>query len=319
MKTKSPARKKASKKKGQLIFYVVGAMVAGTAGYFGWQYLKKRRKNAKGSPANNTDIDAILNPIKTGTAAITSESPSTDILLPKPLPKSSNAKSSAADSSDFPLKKGSKGEKVKQFQEALMDKYGKSVLPKYGADGDFGTETINALKKLGLPVTITQSTFNVLVQDNAGSSSSTGQTLFDAANAGDFNKVLTILKKIKNTDDYTSANNVFKMLRLDGGVRQTIVNGLLSTFSGKDQKEKIKYEFLRIGLQFDGKQWSLSGLDGLPIITVIPTTVWINATQGVQVPARMILGNMVSRKSGYTLFQNKGKYFLVHSNCIKFL
>ena len=47
MKTKSPARKKASKKKGQLIFYVVGAMVAGTAGYFGWQYLKKGGRTLK--------------------------------------------------------------------------------------------------------------------------------------------------------------------------------------------------------------------------------------------------------------------------------
>jgi hypothetical protein len=42
----------------------------------------------------------------------------------------------------FPLKKGSKGELVKQLQLAL----GVDKLPRFGADGDFGTETLNALK-----------------------------------------------------------------------------------------------------------------------------------------------------------------------------
>jgi hypothetical protein len=42
----------------------------------------------------------------------------------------------------FPLKKGSKGELVKKLQLAL----GADKLPKYGIDGDFGTETLNALK-----------------------------------------------------------------------------------------------------------------------------------------------------------------------------
>lgn len=45
--------------------------------------------------------------------------------------------------SDFPLKKGSKGSLVQRLQLAL----GKDKLPKFGFDGDFGTETLNALKK----------------------------------------------------------------------------------------------------------------------------------------------------------------------------
>jgi hypothetical protein len=44
--------------------------------------------------------------------------------------------------STFPLKKGSKGALVKKLQLAL----GVDKLPKFGADGDFGTETLNALK-----------------------------------------------------------------------------------------------------------------------------------------------------------------------------
>jgi peptidoglycan hydrolase-like protein with peptidoglycan-binding domain len=43
---------------------------------------------------------------------------------------------------EFPLKKGSKGALVKRLQLAL----GKDKLPKFGADGDFGTETQNAVK-----------------------------------------------------------------------------------------------------------------------------------------------------------------------------
>lgn len=43
---------------------------------------------------------------------------------------------------EFPLKKGSKGALVKQLQLAL----GVDKLPRFGADGDFGTETLNALK-----------------------------------------------------------------------------------------------------------------------------------------------------------------------------
>ena len=73
------------------------------------------------------------------------------------------------------------------------------------------------------------------------------------------------------------------------------------------QKQKIKFEFLRIGLQFDGNKWSLSGIDGLPIVTTVATTVWVNARESVKVPARMVLGKQVSKRLDYTIFENKGK------------
>ena len=49
---------------------------------------------------------------------------------------------STPPASSFPLKKGSKGELVQRLQLAI----GTSKLPRFGADGDFGTETQNALK-----------------------------------------------------------------------------------------------------------------------------------------------------------------------------
>src|SRR5688572_2802680 len=77
----------------------------------------------------------------------------------------------------FPLKKGSKGNEVRLLQEAMMEKYGKHILPTYGADSDFGTETINALKKLGLPIIINETTFNTLTQNVSANNSNIGKAL----------------------------------------------------------------------------------------------------------------------------------------------
>lgn len=50
-------------------------------------------------------------------------------------------------SSGFPLKSGSKGAKVKELQQAIL-KYDPKALPKFGADGDFGSETQRAVSKI---------------------------------------------------------------------------------------------------------------------------------------------------------------------------
>jgi peptidoglycan hydrolase-like protein with peptidoglycan-binding domain len=305
-KTK-PSAKKQKKKKIIVTTLAVGA--TGILGYFGWQYFKKKKGTKKedmSSLINKINDPIITEPIlttkpKTATKKITSTPPFIE------------------RGNDFPLKKGSKGETVKKLQEALITKYGAKTLPKYGADGDFGSETVNALTKLGLPTTITESTYNVIAQrypsDNPGT---VGKELYNAVSQKDLNKTITLLKKLKSVEDYTAANEQFKQNRING-VRWTIVNGLLNTFSADAQKQKIKFEFLRIGLQFDGTKWSLSGIDGLPIMTTLPTSVWVNARDSVKVPARMVLGNEVSKRLDYTLFENKGKYFLVQSKFVKYL
>lgn len=304
-KTK-PSVKKQKKKKIIVTTLAVGA--TGILGYFGWQYLKKKKQTKK------DDIDSLIKNIDKPIVL------SNDTTTTKPKVKTTTTFYKPTDRNDeFPLKKGSKGDTVRKLQEALIAKYGKQTLPKYGADGDFGSETTNALTKLGLPTTITESTFNVIVQGVPQvNPSSIGKDLFNAASAKDFNKTLAALKNLKSVDDYSSANEQFKQNRLNG-VHQTIVNGLLNTFTTDSQKQKIKFEFLRMGLQFDGSKWSLSGIDGLPIVTTIPTTVWVNATESVKVPARMVLGNEVSKRLDYTLFENKGKYFLVQTKNIKYL
>jgi hypothetical protein len=47
----------------------------------------------------------------------------------------------------YPIKKGSKGSRVTELQKMLL-KIDPTSLPKYGADGDFGSETEKALEKI---------------------------------------------------------------------------------------------------------------------------------------------------------------------------
>jgi len=302
--TRKPAAKKQQKKK--IVFTTLAVGAAGILGYFGWQYFKtKKDKKAK------ADFDAVL---QTEDKITTVPEP----ITPRPKKSTSSNNSGTTNTTDgFPLKKGSKGDKVRRLQEALIAKNGKSILPRYGADGDFGTETVSALKKLGLSTVISQSTYNVLVQGTTVDNSQLAEKLYQAASRKDFNTAITLLKSISSKEEYQSISEQFKNYRINGGVRQTLVNGMLNTFKTATQKQAIRFEFIRMGLQYDGNKWSLSGFDGKSLITTEPTTVWVSASTGINVPSRMVLGSEVSRKLDYTLFENKGRYFLVQSRSVK--
>jgi hypothetical protein len=71
--------------------------------------------------------------------------------LPNNLPASQTP---AATGCTFPLKKGSNNACVQKLQEALIEAFGPGVLPKYGADGDWGNETQSALINNGLPTQV---------------------------------------------------------------------------------------------------------------------------------------------------------------------
>ena len=311
---KKPAEKKKAKKKIVLTTIAVGA--AGVLGYFGWQYIKKQKEKKDVNP------EPILKPqIKPQHSY---ELPSSDTpYIPKPRvrptrkPKLTNYGTSA-DAGSFPLKRGSKGDKVAALQEALIAKHGKAIIPRYGADGDFGPELAAALKKLKLPPSIDETTYNVLVQGHVANKSTTADKLYHAAVSADFKAAIALLKTLKSKDDYQSIGAQFKNYRI-GGVRQTLVNGMLNSFNSEEQKQAIRFEFIRMGLQYDGQKWSLSGLGGLPLMTSKETTVWLNANNGIKVPGKTVLGNEVSKRLDYTLFENKGKYFLVRSNATTYL
>lgn len=279
------------KKKALMIGFGVAALGAIT--YFGWQYWQKRKAQSEQT-------------------------------LPDPLPdvpvtptKKKTSKPATSRNDSFPLKKGSKGENVKALQQALIDKYGKSILPKYGADGDFGSEMVAALKKAGLPEQVTESTFNVITSASALDPKKAAMDLYKAASSKDFAKAIDALKQLKNVNDYKAVSPHFLNYRIGGNVRQTIVTGLTNTFSKPEQKDQLRMEFLRMGLNYDGNKWSLSGIDSPAIITTIPTLVWKDKQTSIQVPASMVLGREISRKAGYVLFENSGQHFLVTASAIR--
>ncbi len=324
---KAPAarRKQPSKAKAKIMLTTLAVGAAGILGYLGWTYYKKR-KAARGNA--DADLNRILQPATTASLYPTTTPPRTDTIIPPPAAVTSSARSTsstakattATTTSVFPLKKGSRNSQVKTLQQVLIAKYGAPILPKYGADGDFGTETAAALKKAGLPATIDESTYYVIVQGSGMGKDNTilATKLLTAADRRDFAAALSLLKQLNTKEDYRQVSDQFSQGRLRG-VRQTLVTGLLDSFSSDSQKQQIRYEFIRMGLKYDGSKWSLDGFDGKPVVTVEPTNVWINATEHVNVPAMMVLGAEVSRKLDYTLFENNNRYFLVATRSIKYL
>lgn len=308
--TKSSTAKQGKKK---IIVTTLAVSAAGILGYFGWQYFKKKKE----IKAANATAD-ILQPEPVIPVNPTPKPQEPVWTMPTNNTHTGSGHTKPKQESEFPLKRGSKGNKVKRLQQALIAKYGNNILPKYGADGDFGSEMAAALRKLKIPATINESTYNVLVEGQKSTNDNTATSLYNAATQQDFKKAIALLKTIASKDDYTTISNQFKNYRING-VRQTLVNGMLNSFTTEEQKQAIRFEFIRMGLQYDGSKWSLSGLGGLPIITTQQTTVWVNAQTGVKVAGKTVLGNEVSRRLDYTLFENNGRYFLVQTNATKYL
>jgi hypothetical protein len=119
--------------KRKVILIGLSVLGTGVAGFLGWNYWKNKKKAAQ-EEDNTTFTDS------SNTTA---------------LPPASN--------DEFPLKKGSKGNKVTQLQNALVKKFGASALPKYGVDGMFGSEVEAALVRAKLPTSVDATTFIKLV------------------------------------------------------------------------------------------------------------------------------------------------------------
>ena len=288
-------------KKKKFLLIGLGVAATGLLSYFGWDYYQKRKKK-KEDEASDSDTSSdtpLLPPQKTTFT-----------------PKYFTQPQTRTD--DFPLKKGSKGAKVKAVQDSLIAKYGKDTFPRYGADGDFGSEMVAALKKYNLPESIDESTYNVLVSSPSLDSSALAKSLYKDAVNKNLSGVIASLKKMRTKDDYTAVSNEFKTYTLRG-VSQTLVNGILGSFSDETQKQQIRLEFSRMGLKYDGTKWSLSGLDGFKLMTKEATTVWRTPNEGAKVPANMILGTEIATNNGFTLFENNGKKFIVKTATIKYL
>jgi hypothetical protein len=282
--------------KGKKILLVgLGIAATGTLGYFGYQWWNKRKQSTN---ENESMPEMDLTP---------------------PAKNSFSLPAAPKRNDDFPLKKGSKGARVKQVQEVLLAKLGKDALGKAGADGDFGSKTEAALIKAGYPSTIDESTFNVMTQGETLDASTSAKELYSAAIIKNFTGAIKALQKLKSKDDYTTVSDDFKTNYRIGGVRQTLVNGMLNSFADEKQKQAIRLQFTRMGLNYDGKKWSLSGIESSSIITKHATLVWVHQKKAIKVPANMVLGKEVAQKGNHTLFENNGKHFLVETKTINYL
>ena len=129
---------KTAQNKRKKILIGLGVLGTGVAGFFGWHYWRNKKK------ANQED----------DSTAITDSSSSLT---------TTSTNTTSARNDEFPLKKGSKGNRVTQLQNAIVKKFGASALPKYGVDGMFGNEVAAALVRAKMPTTIDQATYTKIV------------------------------------------------------------------------------------------------------------------------------------------------------------
>lgn len=283
------------------VFIGLGLAVTAVGGFLGWNWWNSKKQNS------TSDFE-------------TQDLPITE----EPKTSSSSSTKPATRRDEFPLKKGSRGERVKAVQEKLISKYGKDVLPKFGADGDFGSEMVAALEKKGFPAEINESTYNLLVKGSAPDYSSLAKRLYEASENKNYSAAIDALKQIRNTSDYSQVSEKFKNYRVDGGVRKTLVTGMLDTFKTSAQQDAIRMQFLRMGLKYDGSKWSLSGLGNVNeklLITNQPTElIDFKHKVKVKVPKDMVIGNFIQTKNGYTLFKTleKNKKLIVKSTTVNY-
>jgi hypothetical protein len=243
---------------------------------------------------------------------------------------------------NFPLHRGSLGNRVGLLQVAIQNILGKADFPDTEIDNDFGPRTESALVRAKLPVIIDEKTFNSLVSKEPSALTPTnvattktareyqilGSSLLAYARDKNFDKVISVLKQLQNTYDYQKANSYFISMQFFGA--KSIVTYLLDDAFGDNQlaKENLRKEFLRIGLvslaakagndpvKADGG-WSLSGFVN-EIITI--TDTYVVEKRGIKIPtkARTLLGNKINAGNGMTWFKAMdGKIYSVPSSTVK--
>ncbi|HJV19384.1 MAG TPA: hypothetical protein VJ552_05845 [Sediminibacterium sp.] len=276
-------------------------------GYIAYKHFFTKAKNKKAeedllllpppSTVTNTDTSTTSTPRNTGSNSNSNSTANTQI-----------------SPSGFPLKKGSKGLLVKQLQNALIDKYGASVLPVYKNDGDWGSETENALVSHQYPSSFTKQDYEALVMPYLRSQ---GEKIRTSAQNDLYSTVRSHLQKLYTPADYTVAGEAFKAEDFMDGTKMTIVTGLLRKFTSATQQTELDEEFRRMGLTKDGNGIyhipagsGLSGVEEYNIVTVRPTSIWVDGFGSTLVSTGVMLGKAISVESGYVKILNNGHEIL---------
>ena len=302
-------------KKTKYVLLGLGVVGLSVGGYYVYNHF-----NGGKTGNNNEDLQKIINANQTTS-------------ITDPLRNIATTSSSGSNrlESGFPLQIGSKGSLVKKLQNALIKQYGANILPKYGADGGFGTETKNALLSKGLPISIDSDAYTqILLSSNSSSNSPSinisnakeiALYLYKSILKNNFSEATIGLKKIQSVREYKSVNVYFKEMRI-GLVRMTVVTGLLSRFNSVSQKKKINQELYRIGLKYDGSKWSLDGLSGVNkarLITIINTKIWDNEGRTMVIPKGTIIGEYLDSGNGVTQIETiDGKRLFIKTTTISY-
>jgi len=290
-------QKKGMSKKTKLLIagLTLGALGIGTYAYFQWRGKDKAAKRSGGSAA----------PFDNGSGQEEKNDPPPGVKSAAPAPGSTPPSSAPKKpASDFPIKKGSRGEKVRALQQALISKFGATILPKYGADGQYGTELEKALKAKGVPTVIDEATWKILTQVDT---TDLATKLYNAAKSRNFPDTVAALKQIRSPQDYKMVSEQIKSKpNMTKFSNNSLVNTLFEVFTSADQKQTLQLEFHRMKLVHDGTKWTIpetvDGIEAKQIIAARPTKVWIKASHPVNVGANTILGNEVVSGNGITMF-----------------
>lgn len=113
-------------KTNKILPYIIIGIPVLIGGFFLYKYIKGNRKGEDAPPNYDKSNDGNTEEEKTSGGKSSTKSASTKY---------------------FPLKKGSKGAKVKELQQAIL-KYDSTLLPKFKDDSDFGSETLSAVTKI---------------------------------------------------------------------------------------------------------------------------------------------------------------------------
>ena len=302
------AKKKTLMKKGaikpaKVFIYALALAALGGGGFLVYDKLKRRKQSSQNSPTDSNKDTIIINNSLPVSYSPTSSSPTSSLTR-----LISSATSTITRNDNFPLKRGSRGERVKILQRALS----KST-PSIAVDGQFGPQTAGALKTAGYPEVIDETLFNQIT----GAASSGGSltvvfnpaalatSLYTSAQAKDITGVLSVLKQVKSVSDYSSVNEYYKKQSF---ISKTIVTDLLSYAFKYDEsaKTQIRNEFLRMGLKVDGSgTWSLQGIRLFQDLITIRETV-VTDSQGNKIPVRRntILGDEMEVSNGITWFKS---------------
>lgn len=237
----------------QKVLLGLGATALATALFFGTRYGIKKAK------------EKLLNKLQDDKINETTSDLDTKI----PVQTNSNSKPStsvrpAAAGATFPLNLRAKGNKVLKLQQSLMRTYGSGIFPKHGADGDFGSELASFLRSKGYGVPLSEADFKKITQTEvpkplvAFDPAAVAKGIFLSIRAKNFNSAILLLKVITNTERYAQVSEQLKHYFING-VRQTLVNAMLNTFSENSQKTTIKDVFLKMGLKYNATadKWSL--------------------------------------------------------------